>query len=86
MLSGFAAQVNVPFAVDRSQPEVMGLLRRLAIVMKITMLLGFAYISWATVRTALGTASGLGPILLPVLLSVIIVPLWFLVKLRRYRQ
>jgi uncharacterized membrane protein len=84
VLSGFAAYFSVPFAVDRSRPEVLSLLRRTAIAMKTTMVLTFAYISWATVRTALGAATGLGPILLPVTLSVIIVPAWFLIRLRRY--
>ncbi len=53
VLSRFPAHFNVPFAVDRTSPEVLSLLRRPVIAIKTVMVLMFAYISWITVRAAL---------------------------------
>jgi hypothetical protein len=86
VLSRFARFYNVPFPVDRTSPDVLGLLRRFVIALKTGMLLTFAYISWAAIRTALGEANGLGRGFLPcILIGTMMVPAWFLSKLRRYR-
>ena len=86
ILSGFPQRFNVPFQIDRGDPEVLGLLRRMMMVIRLEMLLMFAYISWTTLQTALGRSTGLGRAFLPLVTIAAFAPVaYYLARLRRYR-
>ena len=87
ILLGFPQRFKVPFQIDRHNPEVLSLLRRMMMVVRVEMLLMFAYISWTTIETALGNAHGLGKSFLPLVTTGAFTPVvYYLVRLRQYKQ
>jgi uncharacterized membrane protein len=79
--------INIPMDVDREDPAVRSLLQSMVIMVKLSMMLLFAYITWGSVQTALGNANGLGLWFLPFALLSSLVPLgYFLLKLRPFRR
>ena len=86
-VSRYPQMINVPMGIDRGDPGVQKLLLSMTVALKMAIVIGFACISWATVKTALGRSNGLPPWLLPVFLILVAAPLvWYLVRLRRYRS
>lgn len=78
--------INLPISVDRSRPEVRQIIFRFANVLKAAILIVLFYLSWASVNTALGKATGLGRQTLPIILVAVAVPLvYYVLKLRRYQ-
>jgi hypothetical protein len=79
--------INIPFDIDRGSPEVQRVLRSMVITEKTVLMLVFAWLGAAIVRTALGKAQGLGQAFLPVVLTAILLPLvMYSVKLLRLRK
>lgn len=79
--------INLPITVDRDSPEVQRLLRSMSITLKMVVLLTFACIEWSQVQTALGLASGLGRLFLPMALAAVFLPLGIYLRLLgKYRQ
>jgi uncharacterized membrane protein len=84
--SRYQRLINLPVRVDRDLPAVRKLLLTMAIWMKATIMLMFAYISWAGINTALGRTQGLGRMFLPLFLAATFAPvIFFTRKLQRYR-
>lgn len=82
--SVFPAMQNLPFAVDRSRPEVQQLLLQMATTMKVAVVMVLAILNWLMIEVARGRLPGLGPFLLPVILAMILIPVsFYLVKLRQ---
>jgi len=79
--------VNLPFKIDRNAPQVQSLLLRMSINLKLVLLWVFFYIVLGIVHTASGRSEGLGKVLLPASLVVILLlPCYYFVKLRPFRQ
>jgi uncharacterized membrane protein len=76
----FQRLINLPFAVDRSAPEVKRLLLSLSVWMKATVLAVFVYLQQAMMATALGRAQGLGAAFLPFVLLATFVPMIYFTK------
>lgn len=78
---------NLPFRVDRDQPEVRALLREMAAALKATVILTLACLHQRAMAVALGRAPGLGGAFLSAaLLSVWPVVGFYLWRLSRYRE
>jgi uncharacterized membrane protein len=79
--------INVPMDVNREDPAVRSLLQSMVIVIKLSMMLLFGYITWGSVQTALGKTHGLGLWFLPFTLLSSLLPLgYYLMKLRPFRR
>jgi len=75
--SRYRGLIDLPISVDRNSPEIQSLLLRLTLYWKVTLMLTFAYITWAGINTAFGRANGLGRMFLPIVLAAIFGPLIF---------
>ena len=83
----FPRFINIPFDIDRSDPQVRNDLALMMLWLKSMMSLIFLWIVWSTIETALGHTNGLGLAFLPLALGGTIgVTAFFLMKLRRYRS
>jgi hypothetical protein len=83
----FPRMINIPFDIDRTDPEVRGLLALMMLWLKALMSLTFLWIVWSQIETALGRATGLGLVFLPFSLGgTTVVTVFFLKRLRRYRR
>ncbi len=85
LASRYQRLINLPFKLQRNAPETKKLLLSMSIVLKMVVMLVFAYITRASVNTALARSEGgLGRLFLPISLLLISIPLiLYSVKLRR---
>ncbi len=82
--AAFPTMQNLPFAVDRTRPEVQQLLAEMTRTLKACVVMVLAILNWFMLEVALGRLPGLGPLFLPFILAMIFLPVGFyLVKLRR---
>ena len=76
--------INLPFQVDRDDPEVRSILDLMTLSLKTVVAAMFSWLTRAGMETAFGTANGLGTYFLPVSLGAIgMILIVFLRKLRR---
>lgn len=86
VVQGKPQWVNIPFRVDRNDPEVRKLLVEMISVLKASILLVLLGIVVGAVEVAMGNADGLGLWMLPVVLMLAIGPtVVYLYKLRTFR-
>jgi len=77
---------NVPFSLDKCDPEVLAILNQFLLVTKASVMLVLGILCWRSVEVAVGRAAGLGIEFLPVTLVLIFAPMIvYLVKLSKYR-
>lgn len=83
----FPGLVNVPFAIDRSDPEVQTLLRGMVIALKTVLAIGGFWLMRGIVHTAFGNAQGIGGAFLPALLVLMAISIvWYTAKLWHLRK
>lgn len=78
--------MNIPFAIDKNNPEVLAILNEFLAVTKASVMLVLGVSCWRSVEVAMGRAAGLGIEFLPLTMVVIFAPIvTYLVKLSKYR-
>jgi uncharacterized membrane protein len=83
----FPKFVNLPFKVDRTNPEVQRIIFRMLATSKAATMLLFAYIVYGQIQSAINATNSMGLVLLPVFLAANLVPfIYYMNRLRRYKQ
>ncbi len=78
--------MNVPFALDKYNPEVLAILNEMLLATKASVMLVLGILTWRSVEVGAGRAAGLGMAFLPITMALIFIPMIaYLVKLSKYR-
>ena len=78
--------MNVPFALDKYNPELLAILNQFLLVTKTSVMLVLGILTWRSVEVGLGHSAGLGIEFLPITMALVFVPMiTYLVKLSKYR-
>ncbi len=78
--------INIPFALDKFNPEVLAILNQFILATKASVMVMLGLLSWRSVEVALGRAAGLGMEFLPITFALVFLPMAaYLPKLWRHR-
>ncbi len=78
--------MNVPFSLDKYNPDVLVILNQFLLVTKASVILVLGVLCWRSVEVAAGRAAGLGIGFLPITMVLVFAPMIaYLVKLSKYR-
>jgi uncharacterized membrane protein len=78
--------VNIPVKVNREAPEVKGLIRSLAIVIKAVLSVGFFWITHVTIGIAMQERTAMGRVFLPLFLAAVLAPVvYYSVRLKKLK-
>jgi hypothetical protein len=85
--SRFPGSMKLRFGIDRNDPAVVRIITEMLSMVKVIVVVTFAYILWVSIQLALGRTQGLGVAFMPFAVgAATLVPLLYLLKLRRYRK
>ena len=85
--SRFPGSMKLRFGIDRNDPAVVRIVTEMLSVVKVIVVVTFAYIVWVSIQLARGRTRGLGVTFMPIAVgAAALTPLLYLLKLGRYRK